>query len=56
MKKILVKGPVSAFIPGYDDMMQSIRVVGSRHMPTVERPLPLTGHNYEFEQQAADIS
>jgi hypothetical protein len=54
MEKILVKGPVSAFIPGYDDMMQSIRVVGSRHMPTVERPLPLTGHNYEFEQQAAE--
>ena len=54
MKKILVKGPVSAFIPGYDDMMQSIRVVGSRHMPTVERPLPLTEHNYDFEQQAAE--
>ena len=54
MKKILVKGPVSAFIPGYDDMMQSIRVIGSRHMPTVERPLPLTEHNYEFEQQAAE--
>ena len=54
MKKILVKGPVPAFIPGYDDMMQSIRVIGSRHMPTVERPLPLTEHNYEFEQQAAE--
>ena len=54
MEKILVKGPVSAFIPGYDDMMQSIRVVGSRHMPTVERPLPLTEHNYEFEQQAGE--